>query len=79
MNSLIEMELFHVAYYCKLICLTNLIRIFSDLEKFELFLKGKFLHQIVIIDNIFDLARIQMVFFISIHVMTVFWTKLNTA
>jgi hypothetical protein len=63
----------------KLISINHYLRIFSDLNRLENIIKAKWLHKIVIIDNIFDLFRIQLMFFSSIHLMTCVWTALNTA
>jgi hypothetical protein len=63
----------------KLITINHYFRIFSDLTRLESIVKARWLNKIVLIDNIFSLFRIQLVFFSSIHLMTCVWTALNTA
>ena len=77
--SLTDQEYFKICYYMKLLSINHFIRIFSDLERLENIMKAMWLNKIVLIHNIFDLVRIQMVFFSSIHLMTCVWTSLNTA
>ena len=77
--SLTDQEYFKICYYMKLLSINHFIRIFSDLERLENIMKARWLNKIILIHNIFDLVRIQMVFFSSIHLMTCVWTSLNTA
>jgi len=47
------------------------------MSRLEVFIKVKFLTKIVQIDNFFNMIRLFILFFFSIHIMSCIWIRLN--